>query len=139
MAQLAEFSSNHLLLVLGLFGTWILVMAYELRTKAQSLTNVATADSVRLINKGAMIIDVRSADSYKAGHIVNSHNISLDDLASNKLITKKQKTKTLLTVCDDGSASSKAANILREAGYENSFSLKGGLRGWQAENLPLVK
>ncbi len=139
MAQLAEFSANHLLLVLGLLASWILVMVYELRQKAQALTNVSSADSVRLINKGAMVIDVRSPESYQAGHIVNSRNVAHDALGSDKVITKKQKTKTFLTVCDDGSNSGKAANVLREAGYQNSFSLKGGLKSWQAENLPLVK
>jgi rhodanese-related sulfurtransferase len=28
---------------------------------------------------------------------------------------------------------------LRKVGYENAFSLKGGIAGWRADNLPLVK
>ena len=138
MAQLVEFASNHLLLVSGLIGTWLVVMVYEMRLKAQTMTSVGAADSVRLINKGAIVIDVRSSDAYKDGHIVNSRNVELDALANDKAI-KKKKNKTFLTVCDDGATSSKAASALREAGIENAFSLKGGIRGWQAENLPLVK
>jgi rhodanese-related sulfurtransferase len=139
MAQLAEFAGNHILLVLALLASWVLVMVYELRLKALSLANVSAADSVRLINKGAMVIDVRPAEAYQSGHIVNARNITLAELESSKEIAKKQKSKTLLTVCDDGSSSGKAANTLRNAGFENSFSLKGGLRSWQADNLPLVK
>jgi len=139
MAQLAEFAGNHIILVLGLIGSWCLVMVYELRLKTQSLTNVSTGDSVRLINKGAMVIDVRPPEAYRAGHIVNSRNIAIADIDSSKEIGKKQKSKTLLTVCDDGASSGKAAGVLRNAGFENAFSLKGGLRGWQTENLPLVK
>jgi rhodanese-related sulfurtransferase len=86
-----------------------------------------------------MIIDVRSSDAYQAGHIVNSRNIALADVESNKDIAKKQKSKPLLTVCGDGASSGKAAGVLRNAGFENAFSLNGGLWGWQAENLPLVK
>ena len=138
MAQLVDFASNHLLLVSGLIGTWLIVMIYEMRLKTQTMTSVGTADSVRLINKGAIVIDVRSSDSYKDGHIVNSRNIELEALATDKAINKK-KSKTFLTVCDDGAASGKAASALREAGVENAFSIKGGIRGWQAENLPLVK
>ena len=67
MAQLVEFASNHLLLVSGLIGTWLVVMFYEMRLKAQTMTSVGTTDSVRLINKGAIVIDVRSSDSYKKG------------------------------------------------------------------------
>ncbi len=139
MAQLAEFAGNHIVLVLGLIGSWIFVMVYELRLKTLALTNLSAGDSVRLINKGAMIIDVRSPEAYQAGHIVNARNIAFADIASNKVIEKKQKNKPLLTVCDDGASSGKAAGVLRNAGFENTFSLKGGLRGWQAENLPLVK
>jgi rhodanese-related sulfurtransferase len=51
----------------------------------------------------------------------------------------KKKNKVLLTVCDNGSLSGKAASLLRKAGYENVFSLRGGLGTWRAENLPLVK
>ncbi|MCZ6498590.1 MAG: rhodanese-like domain-containing protein [Gammaproteobacteria bacterium] len=139
MAQLAEFAGKHVLLVLGLFGSWGLVLVYEMRLKAQGLTNVTTADAVRLINKGAMVIDVRPSDAFQSGHIVNARHIALADVNSNKVIAKKQKDKTFLTVCDDGSISGKAASILRDAGYQNAFSLKGGLNGWQGDNLPLVK
>ena len=33
----------------------------------------------------------------------------------------------------------RAAVALRKAGFDKVFSLKGGLNGWRAENLPLVK
>lgn len=139
MAQMAEFAGNHVLLVLGLFGSWCLVMVYEMRLKTQSLTNVSPTDAVRLINKGAMVIDVRSPAAFETGHIVNARHIALADVDSNKAIAKKPKNKTFLTVCDDGSISGKAANILRGAGYEGAFSLKGGLKNWQTENMPLVR
>lgn len=139
MAQLAEFIGNHYLLVFGLFASWSIVMVYELRQKTLSMTNVTAADSVRLINKGAMIIDVRSPEAYESGHIVNARNIALSELESSKDLAKKQRNKTLLIVCDDGARSGKAANILRNAGFESAFSVKGGLRSWQAESLPLIK
>ncbi len=139
MADLVEFAGNHTLLVLGLIGSWGVVMVYELRLKTQNLTNVSPTDAVRLINKGAMIIDVRSADAFQTGHIVNARHIAFADVASNKAIAKKQKNKMFLTVCEDGSISGKAANVLRNAGYESAFSLKGGLKNWQTENMPLVR
>jgi rhodanese-related sulfurtransferase len=45
----------------------------------------------------------------------------------------------VLTVCDNGTAASRAANALRKAGFESVFSLKGGLGAWRADNLPVVK
>lgn len=139
MADLVDFAGNHTLLVLGLIGSWCVVMVYEMRLKTQNLTNISPTDAVRLINKGAMIIDVRSADAFQTGHIVNARHIAFADVASNKAIAKKQKNKMFLTVCDDGSISGKAATVLRNAGYESAFSLKGGLKNWQTENMPLVR
>jgi len=125
--------------VTGLLVAWSAVMFYELRLRAQGATHVSSADAVRLINKGALVIDVRKTDEFEAGHIVNARNVVLDRLQQGEDAINKQKNKILLTVCADGTTSGRAAGLLRKAGYENAFSLKGGLGGWKADNLPLVK
>lgn len=139
MAQLLEFTSNHVWLVAALVVAWSAVMFYELRLRAQSATHVSAADAVRLINRGALVIDVRKPEDFEQGHIVNARNIALERLAKEDDAIDKKKNKILLAVCGDGSSSGRAAGFLRKAGYENAFSLKGGLAGWRADNLPLVK
>lgn len=139
MAQLVEFANNHIWLVTSLLVAWSAVMFYELRLRGQGATHVTAADAVRLINKGALVIDIRKADEFAAGHIVNARNVGLDRLQQGDDAVSKQKNKILLAVCTDGASSGRAASLLRKAGYENAFSLKGGLAGWKADNLPLVK
>lgn len=139
MQQLAEFAGNHPLLVVGLIGAFALVATYELRLRAQGVTHVSPGDAVKLINKSALIVDVRSAEAYKNGHIPNARNVPMPELTADPEAIKKNKTKVLVTVCDDGADAGKAANLLRKAGYENAFSLRGGIRAWRAENLPLAK
>lgn len=139
MEQLAEFAGNHVILTLALIGAFGLVVAYEIRLKAQGLTNVSPADAVKLINKSALVIDVRSPEAFGGGHIANSRNIELASLETDPDVIKKNKSKVLLTVCDTGLTSGKAAAVLRKAGYENSFSLRGGIQAWRTENLPLAK
>jgi rhodanese-related sulfurtransferase len=114
-------------------------MFYELRLKTQGATHVSAADAVRLINKGALVIDVRKPEEFEQGHIVNARNIALERLAKDDDAINKQKNKILLAVCGDGASSGRVAGMLRKSGYENTFSLKGGLAGWRADNLPLVK
>ncbi len=138
MAQLVEFAGNHVWLMTGLVVAWLGVMFYELRLRAQGTTHVSAADAVRLINKGALVIDVRKPEEFQAGHIVNARNVPVERVQQGDEINKK-KDKILLAVCADGSSSGRAAGHLRKAGYENAFSLKGGLTGWRADNLPLVK
>jgi len=138
MSQLVEFAGNHVWLVTGLFVAWAAVMFYELRLRAQGATHVTAADAVRLINKGALVIDVRKPEDFQTGHIVNARNVPVERVQQGDEINKK-KDKILLAVCADGATSGRAAGHLRKAGYENAFSLKGGLAGWRADNLPLVK
>jgi rhodanese-related sulfurtransferase len=137
--QLVEFAGNHPLLVAGLIVTWAAVMAYELRLRSRGLTHISPTDAVRLINKGAIVIDVRNPEEFQSGHIVNARNLALDKIASETDPLAKQKNKVLVTVCANGASAGKAAALLRKAGYQAVFSLKGGLSGWRAENLPLVK
>jgi rhodanese-related sulfurtransferase len=139
MSQVVEFAGHHPLLVAALIASWLAVVFYELRLRAGGLTHVSTADAVRLINKGALVIDVRKPEDYEAGHIVNARNIGLEKIHEDKDSVSKKKDKILLAVCANGGLSGKAASLLRKAGYPNAFSLKGGLSGWRAENLPLVK
>jgi rhodanese-related sulfurtransferase len=138
MNQLVEFASNHVWIVAGLIASWSAVMFYELRLRAHGATHVSAADAVRLINKGALVIDVRKPEEFATGHIVNARNVVLERVQKGDEI-HKQKGKILLAVCGDGVSAGRAASLLRKAGYENAFSLKGGIAGWRADNLPLVK
>jgi len=139
MGRLAEFVTNHPLLIAGLLASWAALMVYELRMKSRGLTHVSAADAVRLINKGALVIDVRKSEEFQSGHIVNARNVELAKIQSEADPIHKQKNKVLLTVCANGATSGRAAMLLRKAGYPSVFSLKGGLTGWRAENLPIVK
>jgi rhodanese-related sulfurtransferase len=139
MDQLVEFTTRHPLLVAGLIAAWAAVMFYELRLRRSALTHVSAADAVRLINKGAVVIDVRKPEEFQSGHIVNARNIALERLQQEEDALNKQKNKVLIAVCDNGTSSGRAAGLLRKAGYEAAFSLRGGLQRWRADNLPLVK
>jgi rhodanese-related sulfurtransferase len=139
MAQLVEFAGHHVWLITGLLAAWAAVTFYELRLRTQGATHVTAADAVRLINKGALVIDIRKPDEFEAGHIVNARNVPLDRMQKGEENVHKQKSKILLAVCADGSIAGRAVDYLRKAGFENAFSLKGGIAGWRADNLPLVK
>ena len=106
------------LLIAGLVAAWVAVMFYELRLHGRGITHVSATDAVRLINKGAIVIDVRKPEEFQAGHIVNSRNVELERIQHDEDAVNKQKNKVLLTVCDNGASSGKAATLLRKAGYE---------------------
>ena len=84
MQQTIEFASNHPLLVSALLASYFLLVFSELRRKSRGLTHIEPLDAVKLINADAVVIDLRSADAFARGHIVNARNIPLDELDANQ-------------------------------------------------------
>lgn len=70
-----------------------------------------------LVNNGAIIVDVRSANEYKAGHIPGSKNFPLDTIRT-KLAEIKKSNKPVITVCRSGARSGMAKGILKSSGIE---------------------
>lgn len=139
MGDIIAFVNDHPLLAGIVMMFLVAVIAYEARLKGQGLVSVSSQMAVQLINKGAMIIDVRPAEAFAGGHIVNAKNVPLGKLLGSPDPINKKKDKLLLTVCDTGPTARRAAHALRKIGYGSAFSLQGGLAAWRGDNLPVVK
>lgn len=137
MDKFLEFASNHTLLVTALMFSFFLVLFTELRRKASAMINIDPQQAVRLMNNDAAVIDLRSADAYASGHIVNAKNIPFEQLAgSNKL--EKLKSKPVVTVCQQGITATKAINELQKLGFESVYGIKGGMNAWTQAGFPVV-
>jgi len=138
MDRFLEFAGNNTLLVLALLASFFLVVFSELRRKAGEVTSVAAGEAVRLINDDAAVLDLRSAESFARGHIVNARNVPFDELEGRLDKLDKLKSKPVIAVCDAGMMSNKALDALKKAGFDSVYSLKGGMSGWNQEGLPIV-
>jgi rhodanese-related sulfurtransferase len=85
------------------------------------------------------VIDVRSNEEFAAGHLRDAKNIPLADLANRIGELDKSKTKTVIVVCQSGARADKAARQLKAAGFEDVYSLDGGMTAWTAAGLPVTK
>lgn len=138
MERILEFTGQHMLLVLFLLISFFLLIFSELRRKASGLVAVEPGDAVALINNDAAIIDLRNAEAFGRGHIVNAKNIPFDELDASSDKIARLKNKPVITVCDSGMTSTKAANSLRKSGFESVYGLKGGMAAWTQAGLPVV-
>jgi len=138
METYLQFASNNVILVTALMFSFFLLIFTELRRKAGDVSNIEPQAAVSLINADAVIIDLRSAEAFARGHIVNARNIPMDELDANKEKLEKYGSKPILTVCDAGVSSSRAVSSLRKSGLESVYGLKGGISAWTQANLPLV-
>jgi len=137
MDQLLEFVSSNTLLAAGTVAMALAVIFNELRIKATGLASVSPTQTVRLINGGAIVVDIRDKESFGKGHIVDSIHIPAAEL-SGDLSPKLQKAKSIVLVCDSGTRSGQAVAAFRKQGIDTTFSLQGGIGAWQKDNLPVV-
>ncbi len=133
-----DFASSHPVLVGALVFSFLMLVFYELRRKSEGVTNVEPQAAVSLINADAVVIDLRSAEAFARGHIVNAKNIPFDELDANQEKISKLAAKPILAVCEAGMSSGKAVASLKKAGIESVYGLKGGIAAWTQANLPLV-
>lgn len=110
----------------------------ELQKKARGLTSVEPPDAVKLINADAVVIDVRSAEAFAKGHIVNAKNIPIDELDAQNSKLESMKAQTIVAVCDAGTTSNRVVERLRKSGIDNAYGLRGGMSAWSQAGLPVV-
>jgi rhodanese-related sulfurtransferase len=127
-----------------LFGTVLVSGGMLLWPAITRLMNrsqdVESAQAVQLINlRDAVVIDVRNAEDYKAGHIRNSRHIPERELEGRIKELEKYKAKPVIVSCGRGNRSAAVAAKLRKLGFAEVLSLRGGIAGWQQASLPLEK
>lgn len=139
MSQLLEFAANHPYLAGGVVALSILVLVNELRLRSNTGNFLDPANVVSLINKGAAVLDLRSAERFATGHVVGARNIPVDQLESSAGKLKRYSGKPMIVYCDNGTGCRKAVARLQEMGFEHTVAMRGGLQAWTQENMPLVK
>ncbi|CAN5322332.1 hypothetical protein BH11PSE11_BH11PSE11_28690 [soil metagenome] len=101
---------------------------------------VSLLQATQLFNQGkTLILDVRDPAEFAASHIRDSRNIPLKELKDRTSELDKYKSKAVIVVCQAGVSSAKATGLLKSAGFNEVYSLDGGLTEWRAQGLPTVK
>lgn len=139
MDRLIEYIHHHPLLVGALVVTATLVSAYEARLRSRGIAAISPQELIRLMNQGAVILDIRPAEQYAAGHINGARAMPTAEISRAGDMLKKHKSKPVVVYCEAGSVAPAAVRQLTAQGFTKAFSLRGGLSGWRAENLPVAK
>ena len=73
---------------------------------------------------GAVLLDVRTAEEYRVGHIPGSKNVPLQTIDKVASVVENKDT-ALYVYCQSGARSRQAASILRGMGYTNVNNISG--------------
>jgi len=85
------------------------------------------------------IIDVRTSEEFKSGYLKGAKNIDYYAKDFEKQIQTLPKSKTYLLYCLGGTRSGKAMEMMKQNGFQNVYSLKGGIMKWRIEDKPIIE
>jgi rhodanese-related sulfurtransferase len=139
MDRLIEYVSNHPLLVGAAILALIIVITAESRMRATAFAAITSQELVRLMNQGALVLDIRKPEEFAKGHVNGARQLPSDQILTAGASFKKYKDKPVVVIDDTGSLSAAAVRQLNEQGFAKAFSLRGGFATWRAENLPVTK
>ncbi len=132
---------RHNAIYIGLaIGSGLGLLWPMLNRGASGVANVSPTEAVVLMNRGKpLILDVRNADEFAAGHIQGAKNIPVAELAGRIKEIEKFKAKPVLVHCQKGSRAKAACTILRGAEFTQIHNLQGGLESWIEAKMPVAK
>jgi rhodanese-related sulfurtransferase len=139
MEQLITYVTHHPLLAGAALVALVAVVVYESRARLGSESALSSQELVRLMNQGALVLDIRKPDEFAAGHVNGAKHLPSDQILTASDSFKRFKEKPVIVVCDSGSLAAAAVRNLQTQGFTKAFLLRGGLNAWRSENLPIAK
>src|SRR3954466_775112 len=106
--------------------------AEVIRKIRSQVEEVDPAEVRQHLGNGVVLVDVRESEEWDAGHIPGAKHVPRGYLESRIEGAVKDRDQRVVLYCASGQRSALAANTLREQlGYENVFSMNGGITLWK--------
>ena len=95
--------------------------------------DIPAGEAQRLVQSGALLVDVRSREEYAAGHVPDAINLPVQELPAR--MSELPRDRALVVYCRSGHRSGRAAELLKEAGYGQVHNL-GAMSRWPGPTTP---
>lgn len=86
-----------------------------------------------------LILDVRRQNEWETTHLSNATLLPLDQLPTQAHTLEPWKNRRIVVHCHHGMRSLNAARILRQLGFQNVFSMAGGIDAWSLLVDPAIR
>jgi rhodanese-related sulfurtransferase len=139
MERLIEYVTHHPLMVAAAVVALVVLITYESRIRATGFAAISSQDLIRLMNQGALVLDIRKAEEFALGHVSGAKQLPSDQILTAGDNFKRFKEKPVVVYDESGSLAAAAVRQLNHQGFTKAFSLRGGFAGWRAEHLPVTK
>lgn len=117
-----------------------LVLGCSTLMEDQGYRNLDAAQAAELIKQEpVLILDVRTPEEYREGHIKGSVLIPVQELEKRVGEISDHFQKPVLVYCRSGNRSVTASKILIANGFHDLYHMKGGIKDWIRHELPVEK
>ena len=118
-------------IIISLIAAFFLVFnsSAQLEKSVNKVVNLTECKSL-LKMENIQLIDVRTVEEYKGGHIGNAKNIDFYSSDFRTQLSKLSKNKPVLVYCHSGGRSGKTSLILKELGFLEVYDFQSGYSKW---------
>ena len=112
MDRVLEYLAHHPWLSTATALVAALVFAYEMRARSDNKVTVSPQELIRLMNQGALVLDLRPQEQYQAGHLNGARQMSGEQILKAADALKKYKEKPVVVYDDSGALGGPAVRQL---------------------------
>ncbi len=106
----------------------VAAMPWAMLTSAPKVQEI-DVDTLASCSAETMVVDVREPEEYAQGHVPGAINLPQADLASR--LDELPRDRPLALICRSGARSLRATQFLRQVGFEQVMSVRGGTLAWR--------
>ena len=132
--------TNHLMLFAVFLLSGGMLLWPLVNRRFSPVKDVSSAEATQLINRrNAVLLDVREPKDFEGGRLPGALHIPLSQLAGRTTELAKMVSRPVVAYCESGRKSPSAAGALTKAGFQEVYSLQGGIVAWKKDGLPVEK
>ena len=98
--------------------------------------HVSPAEFAAAVDSGATVLDVRTPEEYREGHIPGALLLDVNADDFDALTGHLNEDTDYAVYCRSGSRSREAIERLRDAGVRRTVGLEGGVKAWPGDVIP---
>ena len=103
--------------------------------------NVSINEAEQLLetNPKVVVLDVRTPEEFKSGHIAGAKNIDFNSEDFEKQVAALDKNQTYVVHCAAGGRSAQACKVIEQVKLPSVYHMKEGFKAWEKAGKPVEK
>lgn len=102
-------------------------------SEGQTEVKAIDADELKELNKeGVILLDVRTPGEVEKGKIARATVINFQDAGFKEEVSNLNTDSPIIVYCAAGGRSTKASDMLKDAGFTKIYNYKGGFNDWKS-------